>query len=333
MYRHWRTGAILDYDTHRAVTDPLHATARFHRAHLHAALLEHVPLDTIHLGKKTVRVEVGGDNVSGGGGGGVVLHFADSSSAGADLCIGADGLRSNVRKWFVPNHKLHWTGWVAMRFTFAATLPYHHRPCSGSHVSRSIYGNALLPYKLLPSANPAAASMLLSSVYTVLGVVVVSEFAWGCVCVRVCVCVVAACERTRTRNKSAVMRRNLRPTLCANAHTGPNVVNTPLISANRSRYNAACCVGPCSAHADSCTIAEKTSANTKKDVYLCTAAGVAARAARSTSCHDAVTAVRACVWRGVATGGRWRSRIMSKAEGLWMPGRCARNAGRWPCNE
>lgn len=56
VYRHWQTGEILDYDTHRAVTDPLHATARFHRAHLHAALLEHVPLDTVHLGKKTTRV-------------------------------------------------------------------------------------------------------------------------------------------------------------------------------------------------------------------------------------------------------------------------------------
>lgn len=119
VYRHWRTGEILDYDTHRAVTDPLHATARFHRAHLHAALLEHVPLDTIHLGKKTIRVDVGGDK---DGGGGVVLYFADGSSASADLCIGADGLHSNVRKWFVPNHKLHWTGWVAMRSTFDASI-------------------------------------------------------------------------------------------------------------------------------------------------------------------------------------------------------------------
>lgn len=116
VYRHWRTGEILDYDTHRAVTDPLHATARFHRAHLHAALLEHVPLDMIHLGKKTTRVNTSTSDA------GVVLHFADGTTATADLLIGADGLHSNVRKWFVPKHNLRWTGWVAMRSTFDASL-------------------------------------------------------------------------------------------------------------------------------------------------------------------------------------------------------------------
>ncbi|KAL1891532.1 hypothetical protein Sste5346_007624 [Sporothrix stenoceras] len=114
VYRHWQTGEILDYDTHRAVTDPLHATARFHRAHLHAALLEHVPVDTIHLGKRTTRVATTDD--------GVVLFFSDGTSASADLLVGADGLHSSVRKWFVPQHKLHWTGWVAMRSTFDESL-------------------------------------------------------------------------------------------------------------------------------------------------------------------------------------------------------------------
>ncbi|CAK7214228.1 hypothetical protein SBRCBS47491_002077 [Sporothrix bragantina] len=115
VYRHWRTGEVLAHDTHRAVTEPQHATARFHRAHLHAALLEHVPLNTVHLGKKTIRIDVSEKD-------GVVLHFADSTSAHADLLIGADGIHSATRKWFVPHHKLHWTGWVAMRSTFDASL-------------------------------------------------------------------------------------------------------------------------------------------------------------------------------------------------------------------
>ncbi|CAK7227821.1 hypothetical protein SEUCBS140593_006705 [Sporothrix eucalyptigena] len=115
VYRHWKTGAVLAYDTHRAVTDPQHATARFHRAHLHAALLEHVPLSRIHLGKKTSHINVDGTD-------GIMLHFVDGSSAQADLLIGADGIHSATRKWFVPNHKLHWTGWVAMRSTFDASL-------------------------------------------------------------------------------------------------------------------------------------------------------------------------------------------------------------------
>ncbi|CAK7213091.1 hypothetical protein SCUCBS95973_001683 [Sporothrix curviconia] len=115
VYRHWRTGHVLACDAHRAVTESQHATARFHRAHLHAALLVHVPLDTIHLGKKTARIDVSGED-------GLVLHFADGTSAHADLLIGADGIHSATRKWFVPHHKLHWTGWVAMRSTFDASL-------------------------------------------------------------------------------------------------------------------------------------------------------------------------------------------------------------------
>lgn len=94
VYRHWRTGKVVAYDTHLAVTDPQHKTARFHRAHLHAALLEHVPAETVHLGKKTARIDVDGVD-------GVVLHFTDGTSANADLLIGADGIHSVSHCFFL----------------------------------------------------------------------------------------------------------------------------------------------------------------------------------------------------------------------------------------
>lgn len=51
-------------------------------------MLEHVPAERIHLGKKIVAVE------EGEGGDGVVLKFADGSQAVADLLVGADGINS-----------------------------------------------------------------------------------------------------------------------------------------------------------------------------------------------------------------------------------------------
>ncbi len=69
------------------MTEHLHHTARFHRGHLHAALLGHVPREIIHLGKHLTKVEVDSSQ-------GVTLNFQDGSSATADLLLGADGLHS-----------------------------------------------------------------------------------------------------------------------------------------------------------------------------------------------------------------------------------------------
>ena len=85
--RHWKTNQVVSADTHINVPNPQHHTTRFHRAHLHAALLEHVPSHTIHLGKKTIRADAS-DN------GGVSLYFEDGSSAHGDILIGADGIHS-----------------------------------------------------------------------------------------------------------------------------------------------------------------------------------------------------------------------------------------------
>lgn len=86
IYRHWKTGEVIDHDVHYTVRTHKHFTARYHRAHLHQALQEHVPRNIIHLGKKTANVEVGQE--------GVVLHFEDGTTAEADICVGADGIHS-----------------------------------------------------------------------------------------------------------------------------------------------------------------------------------------------------------------------------------------------
>ncbi|RAH64409.1 FAD/NAD(P)-binding domain-containing protein [Aspergillus aculeatinus CBS 121060] len=119
VFRHWKTNQVHSVDTHNDVPDPRHATTRFHRGHLHSALLEHVPRESIHLGKKTVRAEADHQSVS--------LYFDDGTSARADILIGADGLRSDgrmqiVRQSFIPQYKLRFSGKVFMRSTFDASL-------------------------------------------------------------------------------------------------------------------------------------------------------------------------------------------------------------------
>jgi salicylate hydroxylase len=77
---------VVSVDVHHNVPDPRHHTTRFHRAHLHATLCEHVPRERIHLNKKLARAEANADEV--------VLFFEDGSRTKGDVLIGADGIRS-----------------------------------------------------------------------------------------------------------------------------------------------------------------------------------------------------------------------------------------------
>lgn len=114
IYRHWKTNEIISYDEFKNVPERRYQTARFARAHLHQSLLQHVDPARVHLGKKTVAVE---EDPSGG----VVVKFADGTEARADLLVGADGINSGVRKFFVPEQKLGWTTQVAYRAVFDAS--------------------------------------------------------------------------------------------------------------------------------------------------------------------------------------------------------------------
>lgn len=83
---HWKTNQVVTVDTHVNVPDPRHHTTRFHRGHLHSALLQHVPRESIHLNKKVTGAAATDDKVT--------LYFEDGTEAHGDLLIGADGIKS-----------------------------------------------------------------------------------------------------------------------------------------------------------------------------------------------------------------------------------------------
>ncbi|KAI8649933.1 hypothetical protein NCS56_01444600 [Fusarium sp. Ph1] len=115
IYRHWKTGEIIDHDEHHNVKDKRHFTTRYHRAHLNKALYENLPSEIVHFGKKLTNIKADARE-------GVTLSFEDGTIAKADICIGSDGVHSRVRKTFVPSHTLRWTGWVALRAVYDASL-------------------------------------------------------------------------------------------------------------------------------------------------------------------------------------------------------------------
>ena len=121
VYRHWLTDELLAYDAHHDVSNPRHAMARYHRAHLQRALIDSLPEKVkLELKKRVVGVVVRSESEREDGG--VVISFEDGTTAEADLLIGADGIHSKVRKVFVPEHELKWTGWVAFRSAFDASV-------------------------------------------------------------------------------------------------------------------------------------------------------------------------------------------------------------------
>jgi len=114
--REWDTGA-MKYEL------PLgtHAEAKYgapyllmHRGDLHEALASRVPDELISLEKKLADVDWRGD--------GVTLRFADGTTAQADALIAADGIHSRVRELWRGQERANFTGRVAYRTTFPASL-------------------------------------------------------------------------------------------------------------------------------------------------------------------------------------------------------------------
>src|SRR4051794_41044254 len=84
--RHWKTNQVVSADTHTNVPDRRHQTTRFHRAHVHAALLSHVDISSIYLNKRVLRAASSEKEA--------VLFFEDGTQAHGDVLIAADGIRS-----------------------------------------------------------------------------------------------------------------------------------------------------------------------------------------------------------------------------------------------
>ncbi|OKL61015.1 hypothetical protein UA08_03110 [Talaromyces atroroseus] len=81
---------------------------RARRTRLQSALLARVPAEIIEYGKRVVSL----DNLEEGG---VRVKFKDETEVVVDLVVGADGIRSIVRRILFPDHQLHFTGNTAWR--------------------------------------------------------------------------------------------------------------------------------------------------------------------------------------------------------------------------
>jgi 6-hydroxynicotinate 3-monooxygenase len=85
-----------------------------HRGDLHEALASIVPADCVHLGKRLTAIAMRGARVE--------LSFADGSEVEADAVIGADGVHSPVRDYVAGPEQPRFTGRLAYRTTFPASL-------------------------------------------------------------------------------------------------------------------------------------------------------------------------------------------------------------------
>ncbi|KAK0631144.1 hypothetical protein B0T17DRAFT_530249 [Bombardia bombarda] len=131
IYRHWQTDETVSVDRHVGPVLPLHRTARFYRAHLQECLLRHVDPTKIHLGKAFRSVTSRKDTKR------LVITFTDgTTSLPADIILGADGIHSAVRTYFVPESSTARTGWVAFRSVFPIEHVQHIEglPDEASHI-------------------------------------------------------------------------------------------------------------------------------------------------------------------------------------------------------
>ncbi|VCU68008.1 6-hydroxynicotinate 3-monooxygenase precursor [Pigmentiphaga humi] len=114
--REWDTGAVK-YELPLGDTFEQRYGAPYllmHRGDLHAALFGAVDPDSVQLDKTLEEVSQDGS--------GVAMRFADGSSAQADVLIGADGVHSVVRETLLGQEAPRFTGRVAYRTTFPASL-------------------------------------------------------------------------------------------------------------------------------------------------------------------------------------------------------------------
>ncbi|MBV8398079.1 MAG: FAD-dependent monooxygenase [Acetobacteraceae bacterium] len=111
IYRNWRDGRrIAAHPVHQ----DLHYQERFgapflgiHRADLQRVLSDALEGHSLHLGRRLVRLVDEGDTIG--------LEFANGSFEKADLVIGADGVRSVVRRFVAAGEDAVYSGTSAFR--------------------------------------------------------------------------------------------------------------------------------------------------------------------------------------------------------------------------
>ena len=114
--REWDTGAVKYELSLGSNFEEKYGAPYFllHRGDLHAAILSKVNSDSIHLNKKLRHYELNNEIVQ--------LIFEDGTTHEVDALIGADGIHSRVREQMLGADKPRFTGRVAYRTTFPASL-------------------------------------------------------------------------------------------------------------------------------------------------------------------------------------------------------------------
>jgi len=114
--REWDTGAVKYELPLGSTFEEKYGAPYFllHRGDLHAAILSKVNSDSIHLQKKLQHYKLNNEIVK--------LTFEDGTTHEVDALIGADGIHSRVREQMLGADKPRFTGRVAYRTTFPASL-------------------------------------------------------------------------------------------------------------------------------------------------------------------------------------------------------------------
>jgi 6-hydroxynicotinate 3-monooxygenase len=114
--RQWNTGEVL-FELPFDPASEAHYGAAYinvHRGDLHAVLESALDHGTVTFGKRLRDIEDTGHAIR--------LAFEDGTSAEADLLIGADGIFSKVREFLLGPEKPRFTGHIAHRAIFPASL-------------------------------------------------------------------------------------------------------------------------------------------------------------------------------------------------------------------
>ncbi|KAL2841588.1 hypothetical protein BJY01DRAFT_249515 [Aspergillus pseudoustus] len=108
QHRNGRTGELIASHG-QGDTPPHHLHARVFRSVLQKALLQNVNQSNLHLSTRLERITQ--HRLTGP----VTLQFSSGQTDEVDLVIGADGVRSVVRQFAFPEHRIGYTGRTAYR--------------------------------------------------------------------------------------------------------------------------------------------------------------------------------------------------------------------------